>query len=167
MVCMAITDISRKWRIIGGAAAAVTATAVAGSAATKPDSWWYVTRRKPSFQPPKWTFPVAWTALYADIAAVTGLSLADLDARGNTRKRTELTGALALNLGLNASWSAVFFRGKNPALATFTSAALTASSADLARRCMDVDSTRGAWLLPYPAWCAFATALSAAIWKKN
>ncbi len=45
--------------------------------------------------------------------------------------------------------------------------ALTASSADLARCAIAVRGRRAAWLCLYPAWCAFAFALSAHIWMLN
>lgn len=44
---------------------------------------------------------------------------------------------------------------------------LTASSVDLARRTAQVDSRAGAALSAYPAWCAFATALSTSTWWLN
>lgn len=148
-------------------AGAVAATAAIGSVATNPDSWWYKTRRKPAFQPPAWLFPVAWTALYADIGYVTAQSLADLQAKGKLQQYEELRNALAINLGLNAGWCALFFRGKAPALATIEAAALAASSADLVRRCVEVKPKRGWLLSPYAAWTAFATALTGAIWWRN
>lgn len=157
----------RRKGIIGAVAAAVAATAAVGSVATKPDSVWYRTRRKPWFQPPAWAFPVAWTALYIDIAAVAGQSLADLDEKNKNEQRNSLATALGVNLALNAGWCALFFRSKSPAAATAGAAALAASSADLTRRTMDVDKKRGQWLIPYPVWCGFATLLSAAIWRKN
>jgi translocator protein len=46
-------------------------------------------------------------------------------------------------------------------------AALTLSSADLARRAAAADPRAGAALSPYPLWCAFATVLSAHIWRLN
>ena len=46
-------------------------------------------------------------------------------------------------------------------------AALTASSADLARRTAAVNPPAGAALAAYPAWCAFATVLSTSTWWLN
>ena len=57
-------------RIIGATTVGVIGNAVLGSAATDTKSWWYRTLRKPAIQPPSWLFPVAWTALYVDMAAV-------------------------------------------------------------------------------------------------
>ena len=44
---------------------------------------------------------------------------------------------------------------------------LAISSADLARRNIAVNKRRGAFLLPYAAWTAFATVLTGTIWYQN
>jgi benzodiazapine receptor len=51
--------------------------------------------------------------------------------------------------------------------AAAVNAALTASSADLARRATAVCGRRAAWLSIYPAWCAFAFVRSTHIWLLN
>lgn len=145
----------------------IIGNAVLGSAATDTTSRWYRRLRKPSFQPPGWVFPVAWTALYADMAAVVGQSLADLQEQGRNAEYEDLKKALAANVALNAGWSLLFFRGRQPGLATIEAAALAASSADLTRRSMAVNRGRGAWLVPYAAWTAFATVLTGTIWYLN
>ncbi|MDO5512072.1 TspO/MBR family protein [Corynebacterium sp.] len=156
-----------RTRIIGATTVGVIGNAVLGSAATDTTSWWYRTLRKPAFQPPGWVFPVAWTALYADMAAVVGQSLAELHEQGDHAEYEDLKKALAANVALNAGWSLLFFRGQRPGLATIEAAALAASSADLTRRCLAVNPRRGAWLAPYAAWTAFATVLTGTIWYLN
>ena len=59
--------------------AAVAATAVVGSVATKPDSRWYRSLDLPAWQPPKAAFPIVWTLLYADIAASAAAALTRID----------------------------------------------------------------------------------------
>jgi tryptophan-rich sensory protein len=61
----------------------------------------------------------------------------------------------------------VFFTKHDTALATATAAALTVSSADLARRAGRTTPVLGATLLPYAGWCGFATVLSARIHRLN
>lgn len=157
----------QRWRIIGATGAAVMGTAITGSLATDTSSTWYRRLTKPAIQPPAWVFPVAWTALYVDIATVVGQSLADLKERGDDADHDALRKALAINLVLNAGWSALFFKGKALAPATVEAAALAVSSADLVRRSRSVNPTRGALLLPYAAWTTFATVLTATIWYQN
>lgn len=148
--------------------AAVAATAGLGSVASADgvSSRWYADLDLPPFQPPPLVFPVAWTLLYADVAvaATTALGrLADADPAAAAAYRR----GLAANLALNAGWSWTFFRWHRLGSAVAVAAALTASSADLTRRTRAVAPTTGAALGAYPAWCGFATLLSAAIWRRN
>lgn len=142
--------------------AGVAATALVGSAAAGSRSTWYERVNKPSFQPPSAAFPIAWTLLYADIAVTSAYALQN----ATESQKRGLTKALALNLTLNAGWSWVFFRAHRLGAATALSAALTASSADLTRR-VSAAHPAGRALAAYPAWCAFATTLSASIWRRN
>lgn len=139
-------------------ALATAASAVAGSIATgrSVDTRWFDQLRKPGFFPPRWAFPAAWTALYTDIAVTCAKALDELDEA----ERRALWRALVVNLGLNSAWCWTFFARRELALATPVAAALTISSADLARRVGRAGRGLGAALAPYPLWCVFATALS-------
>lgn len=158
-----------RLKTIGVTAAAALATAVVGGAASGPAvvSPWYARLRKPSYQPPRQVFPIVWPLLYGDIALVSADTIDGLTADGDDRAAREFSMALAINLGLNASWSWVFFNRHRLGLAALIAAALTASSTDLARRAVAVRHQRAAPLAAYPAWCAFATALSTHIWWIN
>jgi len=149
--------------------AAVTTTALTGGAATSRsvDSPWYTGLRKPSYQPPRQAFPVVWPLLYADIAVVSADTLNGLRAGTDRAQTRAFTGALAVNLILNAGWSWVFFGRRRLGLACIVAWALTASSADLTRRAIAARGPRALPLAAYPAWCAFATALSTHIWIVN
>lgn len=149
------------------AGAAVAACAVVGALATKPESNWYKGLDLPDWQPPTIAFPVVWTALYADLAVSTAATLTSLDRDDSPEKRSAYLRAVGGNLVLNAAWSWLFWRSKRPALATLECAALTLSSVDLARRSAKREPLAGAALLPYAAWCGFATVLSGAIALRN
>jgi tryptophan-rich sensory protein len=150
-------------------AAAVLVTAGIGGLASRPavDSDWYAKLRKPSFQPPRQAFPIVWPLLYADIAAVSASTIDQLTAQGRQDEAAAYRRALALNLVLNGSWSWLFFNRRMLGTSAVAAAVLTASSADLTRRAVDVRPGRGAPLALYPLWCAFATALSTRIWTLN
>lgn len=149
-------------------AAAVTATAVVGGLASRPaQSSWYENLRKPPYQPPRQAFPIVWPILYTDIALVSSATIDELQARGETAKRTSYIVALVINLVLNAGWSWIFFGRRKLGAAAVGAAALTVSSADLTRRAVEVNGAKAAPLALYPAWCAFATALSTPIWWRN
>lgn len=155
-----------------------SATAAIGTAVTDPDTLWYKLQRKPSWQPPKWLFPVAWTALYGSIAASSAKVLQTLDeqeaAAVDAGEKREIAAekdsyqrALGLNLVLNAGWSALFWQGRNHQVSAVEAAALAVSSVDLARRSAKVSRGAGAALIPYGLWTSFATALTTAIAKRN
>lgn len=149
--------------------AAVAAASTIGGLATRPavQSLWYARLRKPAYQPPRAVFPVVWPALYADIAVVSARTVDRLRDTGGRPAARAYVVALAANLVLNAGWSWVFFNRRQLAAAVAVNTALTASSADLARRAIAVRGTRAAPLALYPAWCAFALTLSTHIWLLN
>lgn len=153
-------------------------TAAVGTAVTDPDTLWYKLQRKPRWQPPTWLFLVAWTGLYASIAGSSARVLTDIEENtpspanqaaeeANQRERQKFLAALAINLGLNAGWSALFWKGQNNTVSTIEAAALAASSIDLARRAGKVNPKAGLALVPYAAWTSFATVLTGAIAKRN
>ena len=142
------------------AAAGPLAAAVAGGLATDPDSDWFRTLVKPDWYPPPRAFGIVWTGLYAGIAWAGGEVL----SRGGGRA---FGGPYAANLVLNAAWTPLFFRAHRPWAAAAESAVLTASTVDLVRRAARVSPTAAAVLVPYAAWTAFATALTAAIARRN
>jgi len=144
-------------------ALAVAATAVAGSIGTDPTSSWFRSLDKPSWQPPPPVYGLVWAPLYADLAVVAALTLDRLPEPERARYRR----ALAVNLALNAGWGWLFFRAQRPWLAAAECAVLTVSSADLVRRTARSDARAAAALVPYPVWCAFATALTVALARRN
>jgi len=150
-------------RTFGRTAAAVAATAVVGSVLTRPDSRWYSGLDKPAWQPPPAAFPVVWTSLYGATAWASAAAMCELDED----ERRSFARALGANLVLNAGWSGVFFRAHRPVAATVVSAALAASGADLARRAAPTGTGKAVALGAYAGWCAFATALSGAIARRN
>jgi benzodiazapine receptor len=145
---------------------AVSAASASGTlAGPQSNPAWYERLRKPSYQPPGIAFPVVWTALYGDIATTSAVAIDRFHAAEEHDKARGYIAALGVNLALNAGWSWLFFRYRKLGAAAVGAAALTVSSADLARRA--ADARVGAALLPYPLWCAFATVLSTHIWRLN
>ena len=149
-------------------ALAVTATAVLGGLASRPaQSAWYTKLRKPPYQPPRQAFPIVWPILYADIAAMSSATLDEYERRGESDEQRRYTAALAANLVLNGSWSWLFFNRRMLGTSAIAAGVLTLSSVDLTRRAAAVRGASAAPLALYPAWCAFATALSTHIWVLN
>lgn len=147
---------------------AVAAAAGTGSIASPVrEDGWYSRVRKPAYQPPRAVFPIAWTALYADIAATSATVIAGYRDAGDDEKARSYAAALGVNLVLNAGWSWLFFRHHKLGASALGAAVLTASGADLARRAARGNPRAGLALLPYPLWGAFATVLSTHIWRLN
>jgi benzodiazapine receptor len=146
---------------------AAAASAGIGALATTPEADWYRTIEKPPWQPPPLAFPLVWTPLYNDIAVTSAVALTRLEEDGRAAEAATLRRALATNLVLNTGWSVLFWRVRRPWLSTAWCAVLAASSLDLTRRLHHVDPRLHHALAPYPAWCAFATALNADIARRN
>lgn len=154
-------------RTLGATAGAVAAAAIGGSLATDPSSRWYRHLDKPTWQPPSWVFGPVWTALYTDLAVTVATALTGLSHPDRIRERNAFARAFGANLLLNAGWSWLFFRAHRPWWSAAESAALTLSSVDLVRRAGQVNRSAGLALAAYPAWCAFATALTIAVARRN
>ena len=148
---------------LAGTALATAVTATLGGLATDPRSAYYVTLVKPSWQPAPPVYGLVWTPLYADLAVTSAVVLDQLEPASQQRFRL----ALAANLALNAGWNWIFFKAHRPWLAAAECAVLTVSSADLVRRAGEADRRAALALAPYPLWCAFATALTVAIARRN
>ena len=158
---------TRTWPHRLGAAAAVALTAGSGRRSTDPESKWYLELEKPSWQPPRWAFPVVWTSLYTDIAAVSGQVLAQTKQAGDEQGYKEYARQLAANLVLNAGWSRTFFKSHKLGPAAAVAVGLAVSSARLSKTAGKHGRPLGLALKPYVAWTVFAAILSFEIWRLN
>ena len=118
---------------------------------------------KPSFMPPGWAFPVAWSLLYI----LLGLSLAIiLNARG-AKGRGLAVGIFLVQLALNFAWSPLFFAAHKVSLALAVIVAIIVLTAISAWRFARIRRTAALLLLPYLAWLCFAAALNYEIGRLN
>ena len=121
---------------------------------------WYQGLRKPSFTPPNWAFPVAWTVIYL-LSAIAATRVAALPGAGM---------ALALwsaQIALNTLWTPVFFGARQMALAMVVMATLLVTVAAMVLAFWSLDWRAALLLLPYLAWLGVATALNWRIWRDN
>ena len=140
------------------------AAAALGAAGTDVDSTWYRTLDKPAWQPPPLAFPLVWTPLYVAIAYGTARMI---DAEEEPATRRRLAGLAALDLAVNAGWCWTFFRARRPGAGLAVIAGLDALNVALVRAAGRRDPRARAALLPYAAWCGFATVLNAELWRRN
>lgn len=145
---------------------AITLTiGVVASVFTRPEiKTWYITLNKPSFTPPNWLFPVAWTTLYI-LIAISAYLIWKLRDRSSTYKTAVII--YIVQLALNFSWSIVFFGmhqifgGLGIIVALLVTIILNISW-------FNRFSKTAAWLLvPYLLWVSYATLLNISICVLN
>jgi translocator protein len=143
--------------------AMTAATAWIGSLGTDPDSPWYQSLDKPSWQPPPAGFPLAWTPLYIQIAYGTGRTI----ERATPERRRRIWALTTADLVANAGWNWAFFRGRSPAGGLAVIGVLNTLNVLLLAEAWRTDRRATAALAPYVGWVGFATALNASIWRRN
>lgn len=124
---------------------------------------WFDALRKPSFMPPGWAFPVAWTALYIGLGLALALALHARGARGRPMALT----LFLLQLALNFAWSPLFFALHKVDAALIAVVAMLLISALTALLFFRIRRAAGLLMLPYIAWLAFAGALNYEIGRLN
>jgi tryptophan-rich sensory protein len=125
---------------------------------------WYPTLVKPVFNPPNWIFAPVWSMLYIMMGIAAGL----VWTKGSDEQTTKKSlGFFAIQLGLNALWSYLFFGLHNPFLALIEIILLWLMILETYYLFKKIDKTAGLLLLPYLAWVSFATILNASIWWLN
>ncbi|MDP1835299.1 MAG: TspO/MBR family protein [Chlamydiales bacterium] len=123
---------------------------------------WYPTLVKPSWTPPNYLFPIAWTILYTLMAiALWKVIIAP------TRNKQTAYSLFGLQLVLNFIWSFLFFYLESPGLGLI----------DIILMWIAIVATMAAFwrhsqvatylLLPYLAWVSYAFSLNLFIWMHN
>jgi tryptophan-rich sensory protein len=121
---------------------------------------WYESLQKPSFTPPNWAFPVAWTTIYL-LLAWAGYRLTLLPG-------SETVLALwAAQIALNTLWTPVFFGANRIVEAMVILALLWIVVAAMVVMALQLDILAGLILLPYLAWLSVAAALNFSILRHN
>ena len=127
--------------------------AVAGSGDGTP---WFMELVKPSLYPPPQVFGIVWSALYVLI----GLALAMVITARGALGRGIAIAAFGVQLLLNLAWSPMFFGAHQMLAALVLLVVLDAAiivTVVLFRR---VRPLAAGLMLPYLAWCLFATLLN-------
>jgi benzodiazapine receptor len=124
---------------------------------------WYMSLRKPAFNPPAWVFAPVWTVLYA----LMGLAASLVWQRRYWKEPQVALVFFGLQLAVNFAWSFIFFTAHQVDLALADIAVLWLLVVLTINRFAKVDR-RAAWLLvPYLAWVSFATFLNLMIARLN
>ncbi len=121
---------------------------------------WYERLDKPSWTPPNWLFPIAWTALYV-VIAIAAARVAPL--AGN-----EIAMALwTLQIVLNALWTPVFFGKHSLAGGAAVIVPLWLAVAGTLVTFWSLDGIAGLLIAPYLVWVSYAAALNISVWRRN
>ncbi|ALU60741.1 MULTISPECIES: tryptophan-rich sensory protein TspO [Pseudomonas] len=125
----------------------------------KPGAW-YESLEKPSFTPPDWAFPVAWTTIY--------LLLAWAGYRLTLIPGSESVLALwAAQIALNTLWTPVFFGANRLFAAMVVLVLLWIVVAAMIVMALQLDIITGLILFPYLVWLSVAAALNFSILRHN
>jgi len=125
----------------------------------KPGSW-YESLQKPSFTPPNWLFPLAWTTIYL-LIAWAGYRLTLIPG-----SQTVLA-LWAAQIALNTLWTPVFFGANRIVASMIILAILWLVVAVMVVLAIELDVITGLILFPYLAWLTVAAALNFSIMRHN
>ncbi|WP_306115648.1 MULTISPECIES: TspO/MBR family protein [unclassified Roseovarius] len=134
--------------------------AAGATGAMFPPGTWYDELEKPTWTPPNFVFPLAWTTLY--------FCMAYAGARVAVSPENGLALALwALQIALNTLWTPVFFGLRKIRAGLFVLACLWMSVAAAMVALWQVDWLAGLLFLPYLAWVSIAAALNYSVMRLN
>ena len=124
---------------------------------------WYPTLLKPTGTPPSWVFGPVWSVLYFLMATAAWVVWQGRPVRSVWLPLCLFFGQLILN----AAWSYIFFKLRNPGLALLDILILLLAIVLTAVNFFS--SSRVAfWLMtPYLGWVGYATYLNLGIWRFN
>jgi benzodiazapine receptor len=123
---------------------------------------WYPTLTKPSWTPSGATIGTVWTILYTFMGTAVWI----VWRRGSGGRRSPMA-IYAVQLLLNAAWSALFFGLRSPGLALLEIGILWVAIVATIATFWKVSKPAGALLAPYIIWVSFAGVLNAMIWQMN
>ena len=151
-------------KIVVLVAVCVTVGYLSGMVTRDSINTWYPTLEKPFFNPPNWIFAPVWTALYIMMGIAAGLVWG---SGADTKLVRKGLGFFAIQFGLNALWSYLFFGLHNPLLALIEIVLLLLMIYETYVAFRKIDKAAGYLFIPYIAWVSFATLLNASIWYLN
>ncbi|KRS11743.1 CrtK [Roseovarius atlanticus] len=134
--------------------------AAGATGALFPPGKWYEDLNKPTWTPPNWLFPVAWTTLY--------LLMAGAGARVAVSPDNSVAMALwALQIALNGLWTPVFFGLRRIRLGLVVLVGLWIAVFWGMIELWQVDWLAGLMFVPYLAWVSVAGALNLSVMRLN
>jgi benzodiazapine receptor len=124
---------------------------------------WFLTLRKPVFNPPAWVFGPMWTLLYL----LMGIALYQVVTRARYRENKCVYTIFSIQLILNSLWSFFFFGMRSPGLALIDIVLLDIAVGYTLIELYRVKPSAAFIMIPYQLWILFATVLNLAIYLLN
>ncbi len=121
---------------------------------------WYRSLNKPSWTPPDWLFPVAWTTLYLCMS-LAAMRVAQLPGTG------QALAFWSVQIAFNTLWTPVFFGLQRLGAGLVVLCCLWLAVAATTVAFWGHDWIAGALMAPYLLWVTIAGALNASVWRLN
>ncbi len=157
---------SRSWLPLAFFGGATAVAAYFGSRYSVKDPKaraWYDGLDKPSYTPPDYVFPAAWTILYSLMA----YSAWRVWQAPPSRHRTKALKLWMTQLIFNAKWSKLFFGEQDPEAALLDVISLDALIAAYIAAAYKADPVAAYAFVPYLGWTTFAAVLNGDIVRRN
>lgn len=138
---------------------AATGAAATTGAMFEPGEW-YDSLKKPSWNPPKWLFPVAWTFLYIAMS-VAAARVATIDGSAYA------LAFFAMQIAFNTLWTPIFFGLKRMGAAMIVMLFLWVGVAACLVTFWQLDTVAGLLFVPYLVWVTVAGCLNYSVWQLN
>lgn len=153
-----------KWKLAASVAVPLVGGTIAGALATKSAKTKYQNLQTPSFSPPSWAFPIAWTSLYTTM----GVAKYQFDKQPKTSGlQTSGDAAYTTQLGFNFLWSFLFFRWNLRGSALVDATLLWGAIILNMYYFYQKSKLSGSLMIPYAGWATYAVALNYATWQLN
>jgi tryptophan-rich sensory protein len=134
--------------------------AAAATGALFPTGEWYKSLNKPTWVPPNWVFPVAWTSIYL-LISFAGARVSVIE--GNAYAMA----FWAIQIAFNALWTPVFFGLRHLKASVPVMICLWVSVLGATVTHWQLDTIAGLAFMPYLAWVTVAAALNIAMLRLN
>ena len=125
-----------------------------------PPGRWYETLNKPTWTPPDWVFPVAWTTIYL-LISFAGMRMVVLGGGGLA------LAFWAMQAAFSTLWTPVFFGLRRMKGALYVMVFLWPAVAAATYFHAQVDLWAGLAFVPYLLWVSVAAALNFTVWRMN
>ncbi|MEP7265643.1 MAG: TspO/MBR family protein [Bacteroidota bacterium] len=156
--------ISSSWKLIIAIVICEGTGILSGLLAGSYDNSWFLSLKKPDWNPPPSIFGPVWTTLYLLMAFALWLVWKNSEQGIMKSKSLFLFG---MQLFLNFWWSVLFFRWHSTVLALADIVLMVIFISFTILNFRYFSKYAAAFLLPYLLWVLFATALNFSIWRLN